>query len=361
MAKSNFCHASRNVAGCGRRRLAASRGIRSASAQQPAAPPLFMDGHVHITNRVYWEKADFVAAAARPAGTMRARARRRRQLHHRQSRHLRRLELQLHAQDASAPDRDGAPLRREAFGQDGDRHHDRAGARRSIAQRPHGGVPRQRIGLGPRGRPRRARRLLPARPAHRSSSRRQTGFNAFADSALAPQQGGQKPDHLPRHQRARPRAGRRDEPARHPDRHHPRHRGGAEADHRGEPAPVVAATTRSRPCRASACPTSAEGARRQGRRGRHPWRRGGGRQALPQMDGASNPDEGEEREQSGAPAWSGYQPSGAARAGRPRRIHRDVRQGVRQRWRALGELEGDAAGSSRCPDRRTNGPSRSTT
>ena len=28
-------------------------------AQQPATPPLFMDGHVHITNRVYWEKADF--------------------------------------------------------------------------------------------------------------------------------------------------------------------------------------------------------------------------------------------------------------------------------------------------------------
>jgi membrane dipeptidase len=29
-------------------------------AKQPAGvPPLFMDGHVHITNRVYWEKADF--------------------------------------------------------------------------------------------------------------------------------------------------------------------------------------------------------------------------------------------------------------------------------------------------------------
>jgi membrane dipeptidase len=28
-------------------------------AQEPATPPLFMDGHVHITNRVYWEKADF--------------------------------------------------------------------------------------------------------------------------------------------------------------------------------------------------------------------------------------------------------------------------------------------------------------
>src|SRR5213078_2591830 len=36
--------------------LAASRAF----AQQPAGTPtLFMDGHVHITNRVYWEKADF--------------------------------------------------------------------------------------------------------------------------------------------------------------------------------------------------------------------------------------------------------------------------------------------------------------
>src|SRR5262245_59863142 len=34
--------------------LAATR----VSAQQPATPPLFMDWHVHITNRVYSEKAD---------------------------------------------------------------------------------------------------------------------------------------------------------------------------------------------------------------------------------------------------------------------------------------------------------------
>ena len=41
--------------------LAATRGFSSAWAQpQPTGtPPLFMDGHVHITNRVYWEKADF--------------------------------------------------------------------------------------------------------------------------------------------------------------------------------------------------------------------------------------------------------------------------------------------------------------
>ena len=43
--------------------LAAAHGTRSAWAQQPqqqpATPALFMDGHVHITNRVYWEKADF--------------------------------------------------------------------------------------------------------------------------------------------------------------------------------------------------------------------------------------------------------------------------------------------------------------
>ena len=41
--------------------VAASLG-RSAWAQTPppaGTPPLFMDGHVHITNRVYWEKADF--------------------------------------------------------------------------------------------------------------------------------------------------------------------------------------------------------------------------------------------------------------------------------------------------------------
>jgi membrane dipeptidase len=56
MAKSSV---TRRAMVLGAGALAASRGIRSASAQQPATPPLFMDGHVHITNRVYWEKADF--------------------------------------------------------------------------------------------------------------------------------------------------------------------------------------------------------------------------------------------------------------------------------------------------------------
>jgi len=34
---------------------ALAQGVVSSS---PAAPPLLMDGHVHITNRVYWEKID---------------------------------------------------------------------------------------------------------------------------------------------------------------------------------------------------------------------------------------------------------------------------------------------------------------
>ncbi|MBP0625203.1 dipeptidase [Cupriavidus consociatus] len=39
--------------------LAATRGVSKVWAQRPATLPLFMDGHVHITNRVYWEKAEF--------------------------------------------------------------------------------------------------------------------------------------------------------------------------------------------------------------------------------------------------------------------------------------------------------------
>jgi membrane dipeptidase len=39
--------------------LAATRVGLSRAGAQPATSALFMDGHVHITNRVYWEKADF--------------------------------------------------------------------------------------------------------------------------------------------------------------------------------------------------------------------------------------------------------------------------------------------------------------
>ena len=31
---------------------------QGAVSSSPAAPPLLMDGHVHITNRVYWERID---------------------------------------------------------------------------------------------------------------------------------------------------------------------------------------------------------------------------------------------------------------------------------------------------------------
>jgi membrane dipeptidase len=37
------------------------RGSTAAVAQTtsaPAAPVIFMDGHVHVTNRIYWEKID---------------------------------------------------------------------------------------------------------------------------------------------------------------------------------------------------------------------------------------------------------------------------------------------------------------
>ena len=52
----------------------------------------------------------------------------------------------------------------------------------------------------------------------------QTGFNAMADSDISMQQGGQKPDHY-HGINERGRAVAADEPARHPDRHHPRHGG----------------------------------------------------------------------------------------------------------------------------------------
>jgi len=58
MGKTDF-HLSRRhalkILGVGA--LAAGTASR-AWAQTAATPPLFMDGHVHITNRVYWEKAD---------------------------------------------------------------------------------------------------------------------------------------------------------------------------------------------------------------------------------------------------------------------------------------------------------------
>ena len=63
MAKSNFEISRRNALKVlGGTALAAGLGT-AAPAQTPAGsgatPTLFMDGHVHITNRVYWEQADF--------------------------------------------------------------------------------------------------------------------------------------------------------------------------------------------------------------------------------------------------------------------------------------------------------------
>jgi len=63
MAKSNFEISRRNALKVlGGTALAAGLGT-AARAQTPAGsgatPTLFMDGHVHITNRVYWEQADF--------------------------------------------------------------------------------------------------------------------------------------------------------------------------------------------------------------------------------------------------------------------------------------------------------------
>jgi microsomal dipeptidase-like Zn-dependent dipeptidase len=45
------------VEDAGRRRAGGRRGSK-AGAQTAGTPTLLMDGHVHVTNRVYWEKAD---------------------------------------------------------------------------------------------------------------------------------------------------------------------------------------------------------------------------------------------------------------------------------------------------------------
>src|SRR4051794_24230806 len=65
----------------------------------------------------------------------------------------------------------------------------------------------------------------------------------------------------------------------------------------------------------------------QGPRGRHPWRRGGGRQALPQVDGGAS-GRGEEGQRRAA-EHGGLSTEPAATGGRPRRVHRDVQPGVR--------------------------------
>ena len=66
--------------------MAPALGASAASAQ--GAPPLLMDGHVHIINRVYWEGID--AWQEQPGiGWDYARARKaRRELRDRQYRHL---------------------------------------------------------------------------------------------------------------------------------------------------------------------------------------------------------------------------------------------------------------------------------
>jgi membrane dipeptidase len=58
MVKTNAALTRRHALMLGAGALAAGAGSR-AWAQAAPAPTLFMDGHVHITNRVYWEKADF--------------------------------------------------------------------------------------------------------------------------------------------------------------------------------------------------------------------------------------------------------------------------------------------------------------
>ncbi len=62
MAKSNFEISRRNALRMlGGTALAAGLGTATyaQTAGSGTTPTLFMDGHVHITNRVYWEKADF--------------------------------------------------------------------------------------------------------------------------------------------------------------------------------------------------------------------------------------------------------------------------------------------------------------
>ena len=60
MAKSNFEVSRRGALKMlGGAALAAGLGATAHAQTTGATPTLFMDGHVHITNRVYWEKRDF--------------------------------------------------------------------------------------------------------------------------------------------------------------------------------------------------------------------------------------------------------------------------------------------------------------
>ena len=179
----------------------------------------------------------------------------------------------------------------------------------------------------------------------------QTGYNAFSDSALAPLQGGAADRHLQGHQRARPRAGARDEPARHADRHHARHRAGADAADRGEPrAGGREPRHAARRLRRRHLGRDAEGARRQGRAGRHPRQRAPGRPALSQMDGARS------RRTRSTPARAvgrmvGYMPSAPRPPGDRGEYIARFDEEFRQRWRDLVEWQEMPEAESLDPDR----------
>lgn len=119
----------------------------AAQGVPPTPAPLLMDGHVHIINRVYWEKIDpwqpqqgagWDYGRAFSAGVNCI-------IDHW---HLRLLELQLHAEAGTAPDRDFPPICRVSCRQDGAGPQPRRGPS-YYCWRAHGGVSRLRVRLRP--------------------------------------------------------------------------------------------------------------------------------------------------------------------------------------------------------------------
>ena len=126
---------------------------RAAWAQQTplraGTPPLFMDGHVHITTmRLLGEGPDFWQPTARQLGLCPG-AWFWYQLHRRQSRTYGARNYNYTPQNMFLRLIDPALRTAEAAqGQDGDRHHDARLCVEADRLGPHGGVHRQRIWLG---------------------------------------------------------------------------------------------------------------------------------------------------------------------------------------------------------------------
>jgi membrane dipeptidase len=171
------------------------RGSTAAVAQTtnaPAAPVIFMDGHVHVTNRIYWEKIDPWQPTERGWDYARARAAGVNCI-------IENIGTYGYWNYNYSPKQTLRLI--ETFHRFAETHADKMGVARSVPEaRNIVASGRMAVFLGiesgfdHEGDP----EVLAAfyRLGLRSIQfATQSGFNAFADSALAPTQGGQKPDH----------------------------------------------------------------------------------------------------------------------------------------------------------------------